>query len=86
MVVTIDGPAGAGKSTIARAVADRLGFRHVDTGAMYRELTAVALERDADLDDPAALEALVGVPTAAAPADGAAGMVTTSGRALPAPS
>ncbi|HET7171054.1 MAG TPA: (d)CMP kinase [Gaiellales bacterium] len=61
MVVTIDGPAGAGKSTVARAVAARLGYRHVDTGLMYRELTAVALERGADLDDGAALAALVGV-------------------------
>jgi cytidylate kinase len=61
MVVTIDGPAGAGKSTVARAVAERLGYRHVDTGEMYRELTAVALERGADLDDGAALAALVGV-------------------------
>jgi cytidylate kinase len=62
MVVTIDGPAGAGKSTVARAVAERLGYRHVDTGEMYRELTAVALEREADLDDGPALAALVGVP------------------------
>jgi cytidylate kinase len=61
VVVTIDGPAGAGKSTVARAVAERLGYRHVDTGEMYRELTAVALERDVDLDDPDALAALVGV-------------------------
>ncbi len=61
MVVTIDGPAGAGKSTVARAVAARLGYRHVDTGLMYRELTAVALERGTDLDDGAALAALVGV-------------------------
>jgi CMP/dCMP kinase len=65
MVVTIDGPAGAGKSTVARAVADRLGYRHVDTGEMYRELTAVALERGADLDDADALAALVGVPPSA---------------------
>ncbi len=62
MVVTIDGPAGAGKSTVARAVAERLGYRHVDTGEMYRELTAVALERGADLDDGDALAALVSVP------------------------
>jgi CMP/dCMP kinase len=65
MVVTIDGPAGAGKSTVARAVAERLGYRHVDTGEMYRELTAVALERGIDLDDAAALAALVGTPPAA---------------------
>src|SRR6476659_8182264 len=60
MVVTIDGPAGAGKSTVARAVAERLGYRHVDTGEMYRELTAVALDRGADLDDGDALAALIG--------------------------
>ena len=66
MVVTIDGPAGAGKSTVARAVAERLGYRHVDTGEMYRELTAVALERGVDLDDAAALAALVGTPPAVA--------------------
>lgn len=66
MVVTIDGPAGAGKSTVARAVAERLGYRHVDTGEMYRELTAVALERGVDLDDGAALAALVGTNPAAA--------------------
>ena len=65
MVVTIDGPAGAGKSTVARGVAERLGYRHVDTGEMYRELTAVALERGVDLDDAAALAALVGTGTAA---------------------
>jgi cytidylate kinase len=66
VVVTIDGPAGAGKSTVARAVAERLGYRHVDTGEMYRELTAVALERGVDLDDEAALAALVGTPLASA--------------------
>ena len=38
-VITLDGPAGAGKSTIARRVADRLGFRYLDTGAMYRAVT-----------------------------------------------
>ena len=65
MVVTIDGPAGAGKSTVARAVAERLGYRHVDTGEMYRELTAVALEHGADLDDGDALAALVGKPPSA---------------------
>jgi cytidylate kinase len=66
MVVTIDGPAGAGKSTVARAVAERLGYRHVDTGEMYRELTAVALERGVHLDDAAALAALVGTSPAGA--------------------
>lgn len=60
MIVTIDGPAGVGKSTVARAVARRLGVPYVDTGAMYRELTAVALERGTAVDDGAALAALVG--------------------------
>jgi cytidylate kinase len=60
MVITIDGPAGAGKSTVARRVAERLGLHYVDTGAMYRELTAVALARDVSLNDGAALAALVG--------------------------
>jgi len=38
MIVSIDGPAGAGKSTVARGLAQRLGFRYLDTGAMYRSL------------------------------------------------
>jgi CMP/dCMP kinase len=44
MIVTLDGPAGSGKSTTARAVADRLGFRHLDSGALYRALTFALLE------------------------------------------
>ena len=56
-IVAIDGPAGAGKSTIARRVAERLGYAFLDTGAMYRAATWRAMERGLDLDDPAALEA-----------------------------
>lgn len=48
MIVTIDGPAGAGKSTVARALAERVGYRYLDTGAMYRAVTLVALEDGAD--------------------------------------
>ena len=44
MIVAIDGPAGAGKSTVARTLATRLGFRYLDTGAMYRALTQLALD------------------------------------------
>ena len=66
MVITIDGPAGAGKSTVARAVAARLGYRYVDTGLMYRELTAVSMARGVDPDDGDALAALVGEPPPAA--------------------
>ncbi len=45
MVVAIDGPAGAGKSTVARAVADRLGFTYMDSGAMYRSVALASLQR-----------------------------------------
>ena len=51
MIVAIDGPAGAGKSTVARALAERLGFRYLDTGAMYRALTWLAMQRGLDLGD-----------------------------------
>ena len=51
MIVAIDGPAGAGKSTVARALAERLGFRYLDTGAMYRALTWLAMKRSLDLGD-----------------------------------
>ena len=55
VIVAIDGPAGAGKSTVARSLAERLGFRYLDTGAMYRSLTWLALRRGLDLGDGAAL-------------------------------
>jgi cytidylate kinase len=51
VIVAIDGPAGAGKSTVARALAERLGFRYLDTGAMYRALTWLAMQRSLDLGD-----------------------------------
>jgi len=54
-IVAIDGPAGAGKSTVARCVADALGYAFLDTGAMYRAATWRALDHGVDLDDPAAL-------------------------------
>ena len=55
MIVAIDGPAGAGKSTVARTLATRLGFRYLDTGAMYRALTQLALGEGISLEDGAAL-------------------------------
>jgi cytidylate kinase len=58
VIVAIDGPAGTGKSTVARLLAERLGFRYLDTGAMYRALTWLALQRGIDLEDAAALAAL----------------------------
>jgi len=51
MIVAIDGPAGAGKSTVARRLAERLGFRYLDTGAMYRALTWLAMQRGLPLGD-----------------------------------
>jgi cytidylate kinase len=51
MIVAIDGPAGAGKSTVARMLAERLGFRYLDTGAMYRALTWLAIHRGMPLGD-----------------------------------
>jgi cytidylate kinase len=57
-VVAIDGPAGAGKSTVARAVAHKLGFAYLDTGAMYRAVALEALERGIDFDDETGLTAL----------------------------
>lgn len=51
MIVAIDGPAGAGKSTVARLLAERLGFRYLDTGAMYRAVTWLAVERSLELED-----------------------------------
>jgi cytidylate kinase len=51
MIVAIDGPAGAGKSTVARAVADALGIGYLDTGAMYRALTLMALRDGVAVSD-----------------------------------
>ncbi len=59
MIVAIDGPAGAGKSTVAKALASRLGFRYLDTGAMYRAATLGAMRAGVDLDDEAGLAELV---------------------------
>jgi cytidylate kinase len=51
-VIAVDGPAGSGKSSVCRAVADRLGFRYLDTGAMYRAMTWAMLDAKVDIDDP----------------------------------
>lgn len=58
MIVTIDGPAGAGKSTASRYLARRLGFRFLDTGAMYRAVALAALENGISWDDAAGLATL----------------------------
>src|SRR5205823_4732275 len=59
MIVTIDGPAGAGKSSAARTLAERLGFAFLDTGAMYRAVTLAGLRRGTDLRDETALAELL---------------------------
>ena len=59
MIITIDGPAGAGKSTVAKLLAKRLGFEFLDTGAMYRAVTVAALRAGIDLHDQNDLARLV---------------------------
>ena len=58
MILTIDGPAGAGKSSVARQLAERLGFQFLDTGAMYRAVTWAAIDRGVDLRNDDALARL----------------------------
>jgi cytidylate kinase len=74
-VIAIDGPAGSGKSTVARAVAERLGLEYLDTGAMYRSVTFAALRRGIDPTDDDAVGALaasldIAVDNAAVTVDG----------------
>lgn len=66
-VIAVDGPAGSGKSSVCRGVAQRLGLRYLDTGAMYRAMTWAMLDRGVHVDDPVAV------------ADAARGVVITSG-------
>jgi len=63
LLVAIDGPAGAGKSTVSRAVAERLGVERLDTGAMYRAIAALALEQGTPPEDGEAVAALAGAST-----------------------
>ncbi len=58
MIIAIDGPSGAGKGTLARTLAERLGYRHVDTGAMYRAVAWRALQTGLSLDDEEAVSSL----------------------------
>lgn len=58
LIIAIDGPVGAGKSTVARLLAKRLGYRYIDSGAMYRALSWKALQRGLDLNDERALRQL----------------------------
>jgi len=58
MIVAIDGPAGSGKSTVAKRVAQKLGYNYLDTGAMYRAITYTALKNNIDINNPKALAQL----------------------------
>ena len=75
LVIAIDGPSGAGKGTVARAIAARLGYRHVDTGAMYRAIAWLALARRVPLDDQAGVSGLAST----AQIDLSGGLVTVDG-------
>jgi CMP/dCMP kinase len=79
LVVAIDGPSGSGKSTVARGVARRLGLRYLDTGAMYRAVTWLALHRGIDLTRPADLADLAEHATLEIVADPAAPRITADG-------
>ena len=57
--IAIDGPAGAGKSTIAKLVAEQLGFTYIDTGAMYRAVTYKAMKENINLNDERKLEEML---------------------------
>ena len=60
LIIAIDGPSGAGKGTVARAIARELGYRHVDSGAMYRAVGWKALQEEIPLDDEDAVMLLAG--------------------------
>jgi CMP/dCMP kinase len=79
-VIAMDGPAGSGKSTVARRVATELGLRYLDTGAMYRALTWWLQHNAVDLTDTAAVLARVAEPRIAIGTDPAAPEVTVDGR------
>lgn len=61
--IAIDGPAGAGKSTIAKIVAETLGFTYIDTGAMYRAVTYKAMQQNIHLDDETKLAEMLAAST-----------------------
>ncbi|HEX7080242.1 MAG TPA: (d)CMP kinase [Gammaproteobacteria bacterium] len=79
-IVTIDGPSGAGKGTVSRAVAQRLGWHLLDSGALYRLAALAALEAGADLDDPAAVARIARGLDAAFAEEGGRERIVLSGR------
>ena len=59
--IAIDGPAGAGKSTVAKRVAEKLGYKYIDTGAMYRAITLKALNLNVDLGQESSYDFMLGI-------------------------
>jgi CMP/dCMP kinase len=85
LVVAVDGPAGAGKSTAARGVARALGLRYLDTGSTYRALTWWLLDRGEDVSDPAAVAASAGRPVIEVGTDPDAPAIRVDGRDVAGP-
>jgi CMP/dCMP kinase len=85
LVIAMDGPAGSGKSTVARRVAGELGLRYLDTGAMYRALTWWLREHGVDLTDTGAVLALLPKPRISIGTDPAAPEITVDGRDVAGP-
>jgi cytidylate kinase len=79
IVVAVDGPSGSGKSSVSRAVAQRLGLRYLDTGAMYRAMTWWMLHNGVDVHDPAAVAAAADKPAVASGTDPIAPAITVDG-------
>lgn len=79
-IIAIDGPSGSGKSSTSRGVAQRLGLRYVDTGAMYRAMTWWMLSQGVDVDDPVTIEARCAEPVIELGLDPVAPIVRVDGR------
>lgn len=79
IVIAVDGPSGSGKSSVSRAVASKLGYRYLDTGAMYRAMTWWMLQHGVQVDDPAAVAAHVDAPRIEVTADPAEPGITVDG-------
>jgi len=80
MVVAIDGPSGSGKSSVSRAVATQLGWRYLDTGAMYRAITAWMLEHAVDVNDGSAVASSSSQPTLRITTDPDVASISVDGR------
>lgn len=82
LVIAVDGPSGSGKSSTSRGVADRLGLRYLDTGAMFRAMTWWMLQHRIDLTDPAAMAAVADQPRIESGTDPLAPTITVDGFAV----